>query len=194
MQNIINWGSSTLGDALWPEPALVGARWSPQNDFNETLYANIVCIYIQTYTCVTVSYMYAWLFVQRANKVNNRFMSLLKKDNRWVATAFYFTFFPPLWHSPPTVRVVVGCVVFFGFHCVCLCGARDGIRPRLAVCYVCVWHLCKRCHKNFRRTVAKTHHQLQQQLRQRAVTTIIKGSNSLALSNRLPVLYMLVYY
>lgn len=100
MQNIINWGSSTLGDALWPEPALEGARWSPQNDFNETLYANIVCIYIQTYTCVTVSYMYAWLFVQRANKVNNRFMSLLKKDNRWVATAFYFTFFPPPWHSP----------------------------------------------------------------------------------------------
>lgn len=70
--------------------------WSPQNDFNETLYANIV--YIYTYTCVTVSYMYAWLFVQRANKVNNRFMSLLKKDNRWVATAFYFTFFPPLSH------------------------------------------------------------------------------------------------
>lgn len=111
--------------------------------------------------------------------------------------AFYFTFFPahPPTYGTPTPPSV--CVVFFGFHCVCLRRGmaremgEDGVTGPI---YVCVWHLCKRCHKNFRRTVAKTHHQLQQeeegeeeqQLGQRVVTKIIKGSsNSLALSNRL---------
>lgn len=111
--------------------------------------------------------------------------------------AFYFTFFPshPPTYGTPTPPSV--CVVFFGFHCVCLRRGREreiGEGGVTGPIYVCVWHLCKRCHKNFRRTVAKTHHQLQQQqqeeeqqqLGQRVVTKIIKGSsNSLALSNRL---------
>lgn len=110
--------------------------------------------------------------------------------------AFYFTFFPS---HPPTyahlllLQFVLYSLAFIAF--VCAGGGRgrwgeDGVTGPI---YVCVWHLCKRCHKNFRRTVAKTHHQLQQQqeeeqqqLGQRVVTKIIKGSsNSLALSNRL---------
>lgn len=44
-------------------------------------------------------------------------MSLLKKDNRWVSTAFYFTFFPPL-PLPMLLLFVLYSLAFIAFVCV----------------------------------------------------------------------------
>lgn len=130
-----------------------------------------VCIAYMCNCIVYIANIYTWVFVQRANKVNNRFMSLLKKDNRWVG-CFLFYFFPI---PSPHLRYTYSSYSSFSLCCILWLslrlfaqgegegdGGRRGDRVT-GLIYVCVWHLCKRCHKNFRRTVAKTHHQLQQQ-------------------------------